>query len=154
LSTLSPQSQFSTKLLNEGIAFRFQDLKSPGTALLTSERNSRLLEGFKPGSFIRNFESASTPTGSFSDSLTTNKLSSPSLSALRTEVLGWSSPSTTTRLSNNLTTFSNTHTPLPFYGPSQNSFSFDKFNRSESDLTPDILKSKEESAPSHTFGAY
>ena len=47
-----------------------------------------------------------------------------------------------------------TNTPVSTKSASQYSLNFDKFNKGEDDLTPNLLKSKEESAPNHIFNAY
>jgi hypothetical protein len=47
-----------------------------------------------------------------------------------------------------------TNTPVKTSNSSQYNLSFDKFNKGEDDLTPNLLKSKEESAPNHIFNTY
>ena len=49
VSLPSPMARFSTKFSNESLSFRFKDLKSPGTSLLTSERNARMVDQFASG---------------------------------------------------------------------------------------------------------
>jgi hypothetical protein len=46
------------------------------------------------------------------------------------------------------------HTPVPLTNASSYNLSFDKFLKKEDDLTPNLLKSKEESAPNHVFNSY
>lgn len=74
--TSSPQLQFTTKLLNKNIAFRFSDLKSPSTSLLPSERNTRLMSNSMPGSTIANFDDHENNTLSLLESLKINSLQS------------------------------------------------------------------------------
>jgi hypothetical protein len=45
-------------------------------------------------------------------------------------------------------------TPVKTANASQYNLSFDKFNTGEDELTPTLLKSKEESAPNHIFNTY
>jgi|TARA_B110000259_G_scaffold90615_1_gene105205 hypothetical protein len=46
------------------------------------------------------------------------------------------------------------HTPIQTSGASNYALAFDKFLKNEDDLTPNLLKSKEESAPNHIFNTY
>jgi hypothetical protein len=46
------------------------------------------------------------------------------------------------------------HTPITNTNASNYAKSFDKFLKNEDDLTPNLLKSKEESAPNHVFNTY
>lgn len=75
----SPQLQFTTTLLNKNIPFRFNDLKSSDTALLTSERNTRLINSMQPGLLIRNFDEYDNLTTSTLEGLGINSLQSRGL---------------------------------------------------------------------------
>jgi hypothetical protein len=88
ISTSSPISNFSTKLLNEDISPRFKDLKSAGTSFLPSERNARLVNNLNLNKLVQNYESGD------------NKLSSLILS---------SSPTTSSNLQETLFQSSNTN---------------------------------------------
>jgi hypothetical protein len=46
------------------------------------------------------------------------------------------------------------HTPIANNNSSNYALAFDKFLKNEDDLTPNLLKSKEESAPNHVFNTY
>jgi len=46
------------------------------------------------------------------------------------------------------------HTPLGNTSSSNYALAFDRFLKNEDDLTPNLLKSKEESAPNHIFNTY
>jgi hypothetical protein len=58
------------------------------------------------------------------------------------------------RLAGNTTTLPVSNTPVKTTNSSQYNLSFDKFNAGEDELTPTLLKSKEESAPNHIFNTY
>jgi len=58
------------------------------------------------------------------------------------------------KLINNNTVFTASHTPLLNKNSSTYPLAFDKYNKGEDDLTPSILRSKEESAPNFIFNSY
>jgi heme/copper-type cytochrome/quinol oxidase subunit 2 len=154
ISSASPISNFSTKFSNQELSPRFKDLKSPGTSLLTSERNVRLVNNFALGKTNKNFDSSN-------NNLTTNLYNNfnTSVSGLQEHMfnsmsLNWATKDSVTRLVNNTTTLPATHTPINTTNSSQYSLYFDRFNKNEDDLTPNLLKSKEESAPNHVFNTY
>jgi heme/copper-type cytochrome/quinol oxidase subunit 2 len=154
IDSASPITNFSTKFSNQELSPRFKDLKSAGTSLLTSERNVRLVNNFSLGKSNSNFESGS-------NNLTTNLQNNfdTSVSGLQQHLfnsmsLDWATQDSATRLVGNTTTLPMTNTPVGTKSASQYNLNFDKFNKGEDDLTPNLLKSKEESAPNHIFNAY
>lgn len=56
-------------------------------------------------------------------------------------------------MSNN-TTFTASHTPLLNKTSSTYPLSYSKYLKGEDDLTPQILRSKEEAAPNYVFSSY
>jgi hypothetical protein len=48
----------------------------------------------------------------------------------------------------------NSHTPIMSNNPNFINTSYDFFEKNEDDLTPNMLKSKDESAPIHIFNTY
>jgi hypothetical protein len=56
-------------------------------------------------------------------------------------------------VSNKLTT-PLTHNPRPSNNPLISDLTFDRFLKNEEDLVPQLLQSKEESAPTHVFNTY
>jgi hypothetical protein len=58
----------------------------------------------------------------------------------------WSTSSTSSRLLNESTNSPLSHTPIQNVNASNYAKSFDRFQPNEDDLTPNLLKSKEESA--------
>jgi hypothetical protein len=150
----SPMSNFSTKLLNESISPRFKDLKSAGTALLPSERNSRLLNNLNITKSNLNYntnENVLSTLLNVSKSINASSLSEVLFTSSNNQ---WSSSNTSSRLISNSTMSPISHTPVPLTNASSYNLSFDKFLKKEDDLTPNLLKSKEESAPNHVFNSY
>jgi hypothetical protein len=72
----------------------------------------------------------------------------------RSSNLQWASPEVESRLFNSPSTSPLSHTPIKTTNASNYARSFDKFLKNEDDLTPNLLKSKEESAPNHVFNTY
>jgi hypothetical protein len=68
--------------------------------------------------------------------------------------LNWATKDSAVRLTGNSTALPISHTPVSTTNSSQYSLYFDRFNKGEDDLTPNLLKSKEESAPNHVFNTY
>lgn len=154
ITSLSPVSNFSTKFLNEEISPRFKDLKSQGTALLPSERNSRLLNNLnstKLNSNYTNSENVLTTLINSSNSNSSSNLNEVFFDSSNTQ---WSNSDTLSRLTSSSTTAPISHTPVKDTNSSNYALSFDKFLKNEDDLTPNLLKSKEESAPNHIFNTY
>jgi hypothetical protein len=154
ITALSPISNFSTKLLNEEVSPRFKDLKSAGTSFLPSERNSRLLNNLNSTKSNMNYSG----NGNTLTTLVTS--SNASSSQNLQEVLfdssntQWSNSDTTSRLLGSSTTAPISHTPITNNSSSNYALSFDKFLQNQDDLTPNLLTSKEESAPNHVFNTY
>jgi len=48
----------------------------------------------------------------------------------------------------------NSHAPIMSNNPNFINTSYDFFEKNEDDLTPNMLKSKDESAPTHVFNTY
>lgn len=46
------------------------------------------------------------------------------------------------------------HAPIMSSNPNFNNTSYDFFEKNEDDLTPNMLRSKDESAPNHVFNTY
>jgi hypothetical protein len=154
ISNPSPLSNFSTQFTNEEISPRFKDLKSAGASFLSSERNSRLLGHTSLNKLNSNYETGDNKLSSLvslSNSIFSNNLHE---TFLKTSNSHWATPETTSRVINNTVSAPLSHTPLQNTNASIYSKSFDKFLPNEDDLTPNLLKSKEESAPNHIFNTY
>ena len=154
ISTVSSLSNFSTKFLNNEVSPRFKDLKSAGTALLPSERNTRLLNSFTTNKTNLNYGSGDNNFDSLINS--TNSATSSNLqeTLFNSSTTQWSNWDTTSRLLSSSTLAPISHTPIQTKNASNYASSFDKFLKNEDDLTPNLLKSKEESAPNHIFNTY
>jgi hypothetical protein len=66
----------------------------------------------------------------------------------------WANNSAISKLIASSTLSPISHTPIVNNNSSNYALSFDKFLKNEDDLTPNLLKSKEESAPNHVFNTY
>jgi len=150
----SPMSRFSTKFSNESLSFRFKDLKSPGTSLLTSERNARLVDQFASGKTQLNAISSDNNLNAVVENGTTGSVSGLQQNLFNSAAAKWSSADTLLRASTTKTASPFLHTPVLDTNSTQYGLSFDKFQAGEDDLTPNLLKSKEESAPNHIFNTY
>jgi hypothetical protein len=154
ISSASPLSSFSSTLLNEEISPRFKDLKSSGASFLPSERNTRLVNNITFGKSIPNYDSGDNKLSSIVNSSNSMFASDLTDAMFKSSNTQWSTPSTSTRLLNESTNSPLSHTPIQNTNASNYAKSFDKFQPNEDDLTPNLLKSKEESAPNHVFNSY
>jgi hypothetical protein len=154
VTNAAPVSNFSTKFANEDISPRFKDLKSAGTAFLPSERNSRLLNNLNT---IKSNPNYNTNENALTTLLTLQKTNSASTlfeELFNSSNTQWSNSNSSTRTLSSSTILPISHTPISSQNASNYSLSFDKFLKNEDDLTPNLLKSKEESAPNHVFNSY
>lgn len=154
ITSLSPISNFSTTLINEEISPRFKDLKSAGTSFLPSERNTRLLNNLslaKPNHNYNTGENALNTLFTLNESGSSGNLQEIFFTNSNIQ---WINSNILSRLINNSTIAPISHTPLSITNTSNYPLSFDKFLYNEDDLTPNLLKSKEESAPAHIFNTY
>ena len=147
-------SRFSTKFSNESLSFRFKDLKSPGTALLTSERNTRLVDQFASGKTQLNATASANNLNAVVENGTNGAVSGLQQSLFNSAAVKWSSADSLLRASSTKTASPFLHTPVLDVNSTQYGLSFDKFQSGEDDLTPKLLTSKEESAPNHIFNTY
>lgn len=150
----SPMTRFSTKFSNESLSFRFKDLKSPGTALLTSERNTRLVDQFASGKTQLNTTSSANNLNAVVENGTMGAVAGLQQNLFNSAIAKWSSADGLLRASSTKTASPFLHTPVLDVNSTQYGLSFDKFQSGEDDLTPNLLKSKEESAPNHIFNTY
>jgi hypothetical protein len=71
-----------------------------------------------------------------------------------TSLLNWNNMDKHASFANNIVWMSSTHAPIMSNNPLFTNTSFDFFNKGKDDTTPMVLRSKEESAPTHTFNTY
>lgn len=145
---------FSSKFFNEDLAYRFKDLKSSNQQLLSSDRNTRLINGLTPSKTLLNFNDKGSNLNSLIHSNISNSLGSNSTSLFNSANLAWSDTNSLYRLLSNNTAFTASHTPLLNKNSSTYPLGYDKYLKGEDDLTPAILRSKEESAPNFVFNSY
>lgn len=60
----------------------------------------------------------------------------------------------TARTVNNIVYMPTSHAPIMSSNPNVSNTSYDFFEKNEDDLTPNMLRSKDESAPNHVFNTY
>ena len=145
---------FSSKFFNEDLTYRFKDLQSSNQQLLTSERNTRLISGLTPNKTILNFNDKGSSLNSLLHSTSSNSLANTQYTLYNNNVLGWADSSVLNKLVSNNAAFTTSHTPLLNTNASTYPLAYDKYNKGEEDLTPALLRSKEESAPNHIFNSY
>lgn len=145
---------FSAKFFNEDLSYRFKDLKSSNQQLLTSDRNTRLINGLAPSKTLLNFNDKGSNLNSLIYNNVSESLGNTSTSLFNVANLGWSDTNSLYKLVNNNTTFTASHTPLLNKNSSTYPLGYDKYLKGEDDLTPAILRSKEESAPNFVFNSY
>ena len=147
-------STFSTKFFNEGLVYRFKDLKSSNQQLLTSDRNTRLINNISSSKTILNFNDKGNNLNSLVYNNLSTSLGNNQSQLFNSSGLGWADPTTLQRLLSNNTAFTASHTPLLNKNSSTYPLAYDKYLKGEDDLTPSILRSKEESAPNFVFNTY
>ena len=145
---------FSSKFFNEDLAYRFKDLKSSNQQLLTSDRNTRLINSLSPSKTLLNFNDKGSNLNSLIHNNVSESLGTNSTSIFNSANLGWSDTNSLYKLIGNNTAFTASHTPLLNKNSSTYPLGYDKYLKGEDDLTPAILRSKEESAPNFVFNSY
>jgi hypothetical protein len=66
----------------------------------------------------------------------------------------WADLDKYTRFANNIVWMPSNHSPIMSNNPYFTNTSFDFYNKGKDDVTPMVLRSKEESAPNYTFNTY
>ena len=145
---------YSAKFFNEDLTYRFKDLKSSNQQLLTSDRNTRLLGSLSPNKTILNFNDKGNNLNSLLHQNVTGNLGNVNATVFSSNTLDWSDSNSLYRLVNNNAAFTASHTPLLNQNSSTYPLAFDRYTKGEDDLTPAMLRSKEESAPNHIFNSY
>jgi hypothetical protein len=154
LVSSNPLSSYVSDIFNKESVSKFKNLKSNDLQLLSSERNVRLLGNYNSPNYNHNFSKYGNDASSINEQLknlhsTTNQNSLYTLSKLN-----WSNLDQSVRLFNNSVSMPTEHAPIMSSSPYFNNTSYDFFEKNEDDLTPNMLKSKDESAPSHIFNTY
>ena len=154
LPTNNASSKPTSSITNNNLTFKFKDYKSPNMGFLSSEKNVRLINELNP----TKFNPSLTPYNNNLDEIVSSAIndvvvpSTPSLYNLSS--LGWASQANTRSLLSSDTAPSTSHTPAYSSNPHWVNKSFDRYLPGQDDLTPNLLKSKEETAPEHLFTTY
>jgi heme/copper-type cytochrome/quinol oxidase subunit 2 len=146
----SPASELS----NESFTNKFKDLKSPNLGFLSSEKNIRLLD--KVNATKTNFslsQHSNNLNSIVANTLLSNQGSNES-SLYDNSSKDWLSPDVYSTLASNSFATASSHTPIYSNNSSWSDKSFDAYLKGKDDQTPNLLKSKEETAPSHLFTSY
>jgi len=136
------------------LSYRFKDLKSSNQQLLTSDRNLRLINTLSPNKTILNFSEKGNNLNSLIYQNVSNTLGSDIANVYNSSNAGWADTNNVYKLLNNNTVFTASHTPLLNKTSSTYPLGYDKYAKGEDDLTPQILRSKEEAAPNYVFNSY
>lgn len=145
---------FGSAVTNESLSYRSKDLKSPNQQLLTSDRNTRLINTLVPNKTMFNFSDRSTNLNSLIHQKIAGSLANSHAKLFASSTLKWGEDHTVHRLLGNVNMFPNSHTPLLNKNSLTYPQGYDRFPAGEEDVTPTLLRSKEESAPNHIFSSY
>jgi len=145
---------YGSLLTNGASIYRFKDLRSSNQQLLTSDRNTRLINSITPNKSMLNLSDKSSNLNSLIYQNAAQSLANTHASFFNSSALKWSESHTLHKVLGNTNTFTNSHTPLFNKNSSNYPTGFDRFPVGEEDLTPNLLRSKEESAPNHIFSSY
>jgi len=139
-------------LYNTENVFKFKDLKSTNSQFLGSERTVRLLKNLNTNSYKWNISSSPNQTKSLSDMMFS--YGSTPQNIYSGSVSNWVGNDKQTKYSGNMVWMPASHIPLMSNNPFFANTSFDFFSKGSDDITPMVLRSKEESAPNYTFSTY
>lgn len=153
--TITPNfNNFSNMFLNSNSFLKEKNLKSPNSQYLASERTPRLISNLTNSVYRLNLL-PSMPNYTNLLNFKINNISVNQCNLYDFSLLNWPDYNTHLKLHNNIVHMPITHTPPRM---SNNPFflntSFDFFTKNKDDITPMVLRSKEESAPPHVFNTY
>ena len=147
-------THYSDELVNKPLSYRYNDLKPASSGLLTSERNVRLIDGLNPSKLNSNYSSEDNSLNSLIQNSLSNNLGSSQENLFNSSSTNWTLNSNLERLLGNNLTTPTSSIPLTSNSTTHNSLKFDKFDPSNEDSVPNMLQSKEESAPDYLFSNY
>lgn len=154
LSTLNPLSRFTSELFNKELVPKFKNLKSDDLQLLSSERNPRLLGNYNSSAYTHNFSKHENNLTSANENYQTSNVGTNQNNMYNLSQLNWPDLNHAAKISNNTVWMPISHAPIMSSNPNVHSTSYDFFGKNEDDLTPHMLRSKDESAPNHIFNTY
>lgn len=147
-------NNFSNTLLNSSTTLKDKNIKSSNSQFLASERTPRLISNLSNSSYRLNLLPSIPNYLTFMDSKI-NKINMSQYNLYNSSLLNWPDTNIDLKLHNNIVRMPTSYTPPAM---SNNPFflntSFDFFAKNKDDITPMVLRSKEESAPSHVFNTY
>jgi hypothetical protein len=152
MSNLDSFNNFSGFSYNTDNLLKFKDLKSSNAQFLGSERTVRLLTNLNSNSYKSNLLSFSNYVSSFESK--TSLYGQFQNNMYSFSKLNWPDYDKHTRFFNNTVHMPTSHSPVMSNNPFFSNTSFDFYEKNTDDLTPMVLRSKEESAPSHVFSTY
>jgi hypothetical protein len=154
LNTLNPVNSFNINTTNTKDIYDFKDLKSGNLQFLTNERNLRLIKDFHSSKLTKNYSSNQNNYMNIFENMLNNKINSQNKYLYNLSKFKWVNQEKNIKLlNNNLSTFEN-HLPIHSNNVFCKNTTYDLILKGEDDLTPSMLRSKEESAPSYLFSSY
>jgi len=153
LSNNSPMNKLTSQMQNSNLYYRFKDLKSGNMSYLTNERNVRLIDNVPTQKTNLNLTSSQNNLNSLIRNNLTSNISNSSKSLFLNSALNWNNMNTIKYLSASGTKFTQSHVPLQSNNPNWDNLGYTKYTNNN-DSTPDLMKSKEESAPTYLFNSY
>jgi hypothetical protein len=152
INPLVPQNTINNTIKSSTFQKTF-DLKSADLQFLSSERSARLLNTFDLNQVNTNFSPLNTKSAAVVGEWSAS-LGNKEQYLLSNNVLNWANHNDIVRLAQVSTVLPTNHIPLPSSNPTFSNKEFDFIPKGSDSLTPPMLRSKEESAPSHIFSAY
>lgn len=104
--------------------------------------------------YTHNFSNSDNNLSSLSSSLKKLNIGSENNTIYGLSKLQWPHMDHTARTVNNIVYMPTSHAPIMSSNPNVSNTSYDFFEKNEDDLTPNMLRSKDESAPNHVFNTY
>jgi len=147
-----PFNKFCTTLSNSENLLKFKDPKSSNLQFLGSERTVRLLNNVNSDLYKRNLTSSPNLVSGVLNNISSYGKTQKDLYGI--SVSNWDNLDKFTRFSNNIIHMPAHHTPIMSSNIYHTNTSFDFFNKGYDDITPMVLRSKEESAPPYVFNTY
>jgi hypothetical protein len=141
-------------LTNSAVRYGFKDLKSSNLSVLSTDRNTRLIEGLTVGSTNRQFDAATNSLNALVNSQLNSENSLSINNLFNSSSTQWASMDSSSRLVGSNLSFAASHLPVASNNPAVGPLTFDRFEKGKDDLAPAMLRSKEESAPAYLFNAY
>ena len=153
---LSKNSNFKTinSLNNNNVVFKFKDLKSSNSQFLSAERNIRIPDQIKLNKNNFNFNTQNSNFEALFIPVIKNKVNSDITNLYSLSNTSWLNIELIKPFLNTNTTFNTSHTPLYTNKGYMQIKEFDRYFKSNDELTPSLFNSKEETAPNYLFSNY